>query len=127
MGWLYKTVKVNVSFFGNKLDESKCDAMFNALGEDGWELISVIPKAGPWEGKTEEIIAFFKKQTSLPLSAVPKDENSCLDVDRVLNRGIKPLQDVSDEEVTQWLSSSKSHNQVPPMPPKPTSMDKPTK
>ena len=60
MKWEYKTLKLSISgMVAYKLDETELDEHMNALGEQGWELVSALsPIVG---GMSRDIVAIFKR------------------------------------------------------------------
>ena len=65
MKWEYKTVKVSTgrkTFVGKGVvDEVRLDAVLNQLGNEGWELISLLSSNYGF-GATYEVVATFKRQ-----------------------------------------------------------------
>jgi Domain of unknown function (DUF4177) len=62
MRWEYKTVKVSAKGWvvGGRLDEHEFDRMLNEMGEQGWELVSVITTHQAY-GASRDIAAVFKR------------------------------------------------------------------
>jgi len=63
MKWEYRTVVFPASgwLLGGKLDGQAFNDKLNALGEDGWELVSVFDTSMA-EGQTRDVIAVLKRQ-----------------------------------------------------------------
>lgn len=60
--WEYKTVKFEAKgFLGGVADDEALDAALNALGEQGWELVSVFDTNMLMNGTTREIVATMKR------------------------------------------------------------------
>ena len=60
--WEYKTIKIDSksSWMGGKFDYSKIDGYLKTFGDDGWELVNVMP-INKGAGSTEGLVLFFKK------------------------------------------------------------------
>ena len=60
--WEYKTEKVDVGGWLSSgiLDTSMFDSMLNALGSEGWELISAFD-TNQTQGASREAVAVFKR------------------------------------------------------------------
>ena len=61
--WEYRTIKLETTgwFVGGKLDEVKLDEHMNALGRDGWELVSAFD-TNQAHGASREVIVMFKRE-----------------------------------------------------------------
>lgn len=58
----YRTVRLEVGgWVEPKLDLAEVDATLNALGADGWELVSALD-LNQSHGKTASLIVLFKRQ-----------------------------------------------------------------
>lgn len=62
MRWEYQTLMFNAGglFFGGKIDGAQLNDRLNALGEEGWELVSVFDTAMA-EGRTRSVVAVLKR------------------------------------------------------------------
>lgn len=62
MQWEYKTVKVSAKgwFVGGQLDADELERHLNDLGDDRWELVSILSTTMTY-GATREIAAVFKR------------------------------------------------------------------
>jgi hypothetical protein len=62
MRWEYKTAKVEAKgwFAGGKLDALEFDQVLNEMGDQGWELVSVL-SVTQTHGSSREIAAVFKR------------------------------------------------------------------
>lgn len=59
--WEYRSARLEVGgWVGPKLDLVQLDATLNALGAEGWELVSALDLAKA-DGKTGAIVALFKR------------------------------------------------------------------
>ncbi|HEY0020971.1 MAG TPA: DUF4177 domain-containing protein [Longimicrobium sp.] len=65
-GWEYQTLKVEPGgWLGGKVDIDELRDRLNALGREGWELVSALDTAyGQGQGGTREIIAILKRPLS---------------------------------------------------------------
>ncbi|WP_058304126.1 DUF4177 domain-containing protein [Gorillibacterium timonense] len=60
--WEYKTIQVKTSgFWGGKLDDNEFELHLNALGNEGWELVSVFD-TNQAQGATMMVVAVFKRR-----------------------------------------------------------------
>lgn len=60
MRWEYKTIKFKKSsFFSGSLDTDELNQEINALGRDGWELVSICPAI--FMGAPQGVIAVLKR------------------------------------------------------------------
>jgi Domain of unknown function (DUF4177) len=60
MRWQYKTTKLELAgFINSKVSPEEFDAMLNQMGQDGWELVSMI--SIPGEMKPTAIVSVFKR------------------------------------------------------------------
>jgi len=59
--WEYKTQTITLD--NGQLDRQELDNLLNALGNDGWELLTVTPVL--LEGRTESLVHHFRR-TSEP-------------------------------------------------------------
>lgn len=61
--WEYRTIKLGTTgwFTGGNLDEKKLDDYMNALGRDGWELVSAFDTNQAY-GASKDVIAIFKRE-----------------------------------------------------------------
>jgi hypothetical protein len=60
MRWEYKTLSYKKrSFFSGAIDAEALNQQLDALGRDGWELVSICPKG---LGTASGVIAVFKRQ-----------------------------------------------------------------
>ena len=60
MRWQYKTTKMELAGILNaKLNPAEVDAMLNQMGQDGWELVSMIRIPG--EIKPSSVVSVFKR------------------------------------------------------------------
>lgn len=63
--WEYKTIKVNTKgFMGGILELHDFENEINNLGSQGWELVSCFDTSAS-QGVTREVIAVFKRKTSV--------------------------------------------------------------
>ena len=61
MKWEYKTIKVDTKgFVGGKFDEANLDQVLNALGENGWELVSAFDTNAEG-GASRHVIGILKR------------------------------------------------------------------
>ena len=59
--WEYKSVQMDVSgFFSTKLESDQLDAELNALGAEGWELVSAFD-LNSGHGRSSGVVALFKR------------------------------------------------------------------
>lgn len=59
--WQYNTVIFDIGFFSSgKIDGEKFQERLDALGQEGWELVSVFD-TNVYEGRTGQVIAVFKR------------------------------------------------------------------
>lgn len=59
--WEYKTLKVEAKgWLGGKLDAEELTRELNALGRDGWELVS-ITDLNMVDGMTRQVVAVLKR------------------------------------------------------------------
>jgi hypothetical protein len=62
MKWEYMTLKFSTTGFwiGGNLNTDEFNQKLNALGEEGWELVSVFD-TNQGQGMTRDVIAVFKR------------------------------------------------------------------
>lgn len=59
--WEYKTVKLDIpGFFGPNVKPDEIDVTLNAMGHEGWELVSAIDM-NDGSGRSKEIVVIFKR------------------------------------------------------------------
>ena len=59
--WEYRSVRLDVGgWVGPKVDLGELDATLNALGAEGWELVSALDLSQS-DGKTAALVALFKR------------------------------------------------------------------
>lgn len=62
--WAYRTVSIEAEFKGvfakSKIDFEMLNEELNRLGEQGWELVSVVD-TNLLKGETRDIVAFLKR------------------------------------------------------------------
>ena len=59
--WEYRTARFEIGgWVGPKVDVAHVDASLNALGDEGWELVSALDLAGS-DGKSRALLALFKR------------------------------------------------------------------
>jgi hypothetical protein len=59
--WEYTTVKLDIpGFFGPKLNPGEVDAQLNALGREGWELVSALDLT-EGHGHSKQIVCILKR------------------------------------------------------------------
>ncbi|MBN1513252.1 MAG: DUF4177 domain-containing protein [Phycisphaerae bacterium] len=65
MRWEYMTLKLAAEgwFLGGKLDVEKLDTQLNALGRDGWEVVSAFDTNQAY-GASRDIVVILKRPTS---------------------------------------------------------------
>ncbi|WP_409340784.1 DUF4177 domain-containing protein [Paenibacillus sp. MBLB4367] len=60
--WEYKTHKYKTGgFLGGKIDEKEFEEQLNALGREGWELVSCFDTSKA-EGSSRDVISVFKRR-----------------------------------------------------------------
>ena len=59
----YKTIKLGTTGWlaGGNLDEKKLDEHMNALGRQGWELVSAFD-TNQAHGQSKDVVAIFKRE-----------------------------------------------------------------
>jgi len=62
MRWEYMTLKLAAEgwFLGGKLDVEKLDSQLNALGRDGWEVVSAFD-TNQADGASRDIVVILKR------------------------------------------------------------------
>jgi hypothetical protein len=61
--WEYKTLKFDAKgFLGGVVDVQQLDRELNALGQQGWELVSIFDTNMIVHGTTREIVATLKRR-----------------------------------------------------------------
>lgn len=59
--WEYRTVSLPLAgFFGPKVKPDEIDAMMNALGHEGWELVTAFDVASG-HGQSSGLVGIFKR------------------------------------------------------------------
>jgi hypothetical protein len=62
--WEYRTEKLDVEgFFNPTVDAAAFDAALNALGAEGWELVTAFD-LNRGQGRSIEVVALFKRSRS---------------------------------------------------------------
>jgi hypothetical protein len=62
--WEYRVMLMGVEgFFGPKVDVDQLGQFLNEAGDDGWELLSVVPITRG-EGRTAELMGVLKRKRS---------------------------------------------------------------
>lgn len=60
--WEYKTIKMETTgMMGGVVETETLDAHLNALGAEGWNLVSVFDTNMAVNGATREVVAVFKR------------------------------------------------------------------